>query len=95
MNLHLPDPPAAPPHREALNICHSLLVVARCSLFVASGPAGTRCSPRIRVIRLGSLPRARRGGLPRHTKNTQTRSMRSQELILQRDIIHFRNGAGT
>ena len=35
---------------------------------------------RIRAVRLESLPRARRGGLPRHTKNTQTRSMRSQEL---------------
>ena len=63
MNPHLPDPPAAPPHRGPPNICHSLLVVARCSLFVASRPAGNRCPPRIRVIRLESLPRARRDAL--------------------------------
>ena len=71
MNLHLPDPPAAPARRRPQNLCHSLLVVARCSLFpgapgfVSSRPAGTRCPPRFRVIRLESLPRARRGG-PSH-----------------------------
>ena len=71
MNLHLPDPPADPVHRRPQNLCHSLLVVARCSLFpgapgfVSSRPAGTRCPPRFRVIRLESLPRARRGG-PSH-----------------------------
>ena len=54
MNLHLPDPPAAPARRGPPHLCHSLLVVARCSLFpgapgfVASRPAGTRCPPRIR-----------------------------------------------
>ena len=30
MNLHVPDPPAAPVRKRPQNICHSLLVVDRC-----------------------------------------------------------------
>ncbi len=65
MNLHSPDPPAASGHRRPQNNCHSLLVIGHRSLAIAhwslhpGAPAGV---PRIRVIRLESLPRARRGG---------------------------------